>query len=106
MKFNSAKSCIQGSKKIPSSSLGQVDFVAVPKLTCTMGKGPSKSFPRPKQDMAPGKQNVRDTCPKDWLEFRFFRALSWYIYLVIMSIIITNVYHLFLGISLSSLESS
>ena len=40
-----AKSCIQGSKKIPSSSLGQVDFVAVAKLTCTMGKGPSKSFP-------------------------------------------------------------
>ena len=45
------------------------------KLTCLKGPGKTSSnkiTQEDKQEVAPGKKNVRTACPKDKLEFTFF----------------------------------
>ena len=70
----------QGSKKVPSGCPGQVDF---PFRQVTFhshlpnGQGPRKviyqlNHKKSNLRLAQGKQNLRATCPKGKLEFKFF----------------------------------
>ena len=79
-----SKERIQGSKKVPSGSPGQVD-IPVGQVTfhshLPNGQGPRQvicQLNRIKSNLrlAQGKQNLRATCPKGKLEFKFFQALE------------------------------
>ena len=48
-----------------------------------MDKGPSK------QKVGPGEKKCESYLPKEQASIQIFQALSWYLYLGIMSIIIT-----------------
>ena len=67
-----------GSKKFSSSNPGQVDFLAEQvtfEAYLPNEQESNEVFNWAKQKVALGKQNVRAACPKDKLEFKFFRAL-------------------------------
>ena len=77
-------SCVVGqcSKKVPSSCPGQVDF-PVGQLTfhshVPNGQGPRQvicqlNCKMSNLTLAQGKQNLRATCPKGKLEFKFFSS--------------------------------
>ena len=71
---------LQGSKKVPSSCPGQVDFpVGQVTFHCHLpnGQGPRQvicqlNCKNSNLRLAQGKQTVRATCPKGKLEFKFF----------------------------------
>ena len=71
---------MQDSEKVPSSCLGQVDFL-VGQVTfhshLPNGQGPRQvicqlNCKKNNLRLAQGKQNLRATCPKGKLEFKFF----------------------------------
>lgn len=72
----------QGSRKVPSSRLGQVDF-PVEQVTFHVhlsDRGPEKSFfnqvikKKNKKTLASGKRNLRVTCLRGKFEFNFFSS--------------------------------
>ena len=83
--MNSNKFLLQGSKQVPSSSPGQVDFLAgqVTFKAHLPNKGKNnwssnRIINREKQKVALTKQNMRAACPKDKLDFKIFQALYWF----------------------------
>ena len=82
---NSNKFLLQGSKQVPSSSPGQVDFLAgqVTFKVHLPNKGKNnwssnRIINRQKQKVALTKQNMRAACPKDKTDFKIFQALYWF----------------------------
>ena len=76
-------SLLQGSKKVPSGCPGQVDL-PVGQVTfhshLPNGQGPRQAIcqlnhKKSNLTLAQGKQNLRATCPKGKLEFKFFLVL-------------------------------
>ena len=72
---------IQGSKKVPSSCLGQVDFKGASHFHSHLpnGQGPRQvicqlNCKKSNVQLAQSKQNLRATCPKGKLEFNFFSS--------------------------------
>ena len=73
---------MQASKKVPSSCLGQADF-PVGQVTfhshLPNGQRPRQviyQLNSKKSNLAQGKKNLRASCPKGNLEFKFFLALQ------------------------------
>ena len=83
--MNSNKFLLQGSKQVPSSSPGQVDFLArqVTFKAHLPNKGKNnwssnRIINQEKQKVALTKKNMRAACPKDKLDFKIFQALYWF----------------------------
>ena len=75
------------------------------KLTCLKGPGKTSSnkiTQEDKQEVAPGKKNVRTACPKDKLEFTFF-SRSWKVLLLQRLALLFCVYHIYLLVFLHTL---
>ena len=80
--MNSNKFLLQGSKQVPSSSPGQVDFLAgqVTFKAHLPNKGKNNwssntIINQEKQKVALTKQNMRAACRKDKLDCKLFQAL-------------------------------
>ena len=90
MKLNTAKNCILGSKKVPSSSPGEDDFVAwqlsFKVYTCNawprvqVSHSLTKSLTKRSKKWPHLRKDVRAACPKNMLQSTFFQARLWYLY--------------------------
>ena len=83
--MNSNKFMLQGSKQVPSSSAGQVDFLAgqVTLKAHLPNEGQdnwssNRIINREKQKVVLTKQNMRTACLKDKLDFKSFQTLYWF----------------------------